>query len=324
LESRSILIVLLTLASASGAALLALPWLSGDVKGEKRRQTLLVRGQAVRGDRQVDAAVRRKQVADSLKELEQRSAKKKKVSLETRITQAGLTMSKSTYFIASGFAGGLIALMLFAFSGNPAFGGAGMAIGGLGLPSMWLSFMTRRRLKKFTLAFPSAVDVIIRGVRAGLPLGDCLRIIAAEAPEPVRGEFRQIVEAQTLGMSVSEAVERLPEHIPTAEANFFAIVISIQQKAGGNLAEALGNLSRVLRERKKMADKVKAMSSEARASAYIIGSLPIVVAALVYITSPHYIEQLWLKETGRVVLLGCFCAMSTGVLIMNKMISFDI
>lgn len=324
MESRSVLIVLLTLASASGAAFLAFPWLNGDVKGEKRRETLLVRGQAVRGDRQVDAAARRKQVADSLKELEQRSVKKKKVSLENRIAQAGLTMSKSTYFIASGFAGGLIALMLFAFSGNPAFGGAGLAIGGLGLPSLWLSFMTRRRLKKFTLAFPSAVDVIIRGVRAGLPLGDCLRIIAAEAPEPVRGEFRRIVEAQTMGMSVSEAVERMPERIPTAEANFFAIVITIQQKAGGNLAEALSNLSKVLRERKKMADKVRAMSSEARASAYIIGSLPIVVSLLVYITSPHYIEQLWLKETGRVVLFGCFCMMGAGVLIMNKMISFDI
>ena len=166
--------------------------------------------------------------------------------------------------------------------------------------------------------------MIIRGVRAGLPLGDCLRIIAAEAPEPVRGEFRRIVEAQTMGMSVSEAVERMPERIPTAEANFFAIVITIQQKAGGNLAEALSNLSKVLRERKKMADKVRAMSSEARASAYIIGSLPIVVSLLVYITSPHYIEQLWLKETGRVVLFGCFCMMGAGVFIMNKMISFDI
>jgi tight adherence protein B len=324
LDTRSLLIVVLALAAASGAAFLIFPYLSGDAKGEKRQANLLNRRSASRADRQTDAAARRKQVSESLKELEQRSAKKKRRTLETRIAQAGLSMSKQNYFIASGIAGGVTALVLFVLSGNPAFGAAGLVIGGLGLPSMWLSFKTGRRMKKFTREFPSAVDVIIRGVKAGLPLGDCLRIIASEAAEPVRGEFRQIVEAQTMGMSVSEAVERMPERIPTPEANFFAIVITIQQKAGGNLGEALTNLSRVLRERKKMADKVKAMSSEARASAYIIGSLPICVALLVYLTSPQYIEQLWLKETGRVVLFGCFCAMSSGVLIMNKMIKFDI
>jgi tight adherence protein B len=324
-DSRSLIAVLLAVAAASGAAFLIFPYLSGDVRGEQRQAQLLNKGQASRvGERQVDSAARRKQVAESLKELEQRAEKKKKRSLETRIAQAGLTLSKQSYFIASGFAGGMVALILFMLSGNPLFGAAGLVIGGLGLPSLWLSTMTKRRLKKFTLEFPNAVDVIIRGVKAGLPLADCLRIIASEASEPVRSEFRQIVEAQTLGMSISEAVERMPERIPTPEANFFAIVITIQQKAGGNLGEALSNLSRVLRERKKMADKVRAMSSEARASAYIIGSLPVAVALLVYITSPQYIEQLWLKETGRVVLFGCFCAMAFGSFVMNKMISFDI
>ncbi|MBB4197274.1 pilus assembly protein [Rhodoblastus sphagnicola] len=324
MDFRSLLIVLLALAAASGAAFLIFPFLNGDVRGEKRQEQLLNRAPVSRGERQVDSVARRKQVADSLKELEQRNVKKKRRSLEVRIAQAGLSMSKQGYLIASGIAGGITALMIFVLSGNPIFGGAGLVIGALGLPSMWLSFMTKRRLKKFTLEFPSAVDVIIRGVRAGLPLGDCLRIIASEAAEPVRGEFRQIVEAQTLGMSVAEAVERMPERIPTAEANFFAIVITIQQKAGGNLGEALSNLSKVLRERKKMADKVRAMSSEARASAYIIASLPIAVALLVYITSPAYIEQLWLKETGRVVLFACFCSMAFGSFVMNKMISFDI
>jgi len=324
LDSRSLLIIGLSLAAASGAAYLIFPYLSGDVRGEKRQAHLLTRGPVARGDRQVDATARRKQVADSLKELEQRNAKQKKRSLETRIAQAGLSLSKQGYLIASCFAGGLTALLIFLLSGNPIFGGAGLVIGGFGLPSVWLSTMTKRRLKKFTLEFPNAVDVIIRGVKAGLPLADCLRIIASEAAEPVRGEFRQIIEAQTLGLSISEAVERMPERIPTPEANFFAIVITIQQKAGGNLGEALSNLSRVLRERKKMADKVKAMSSEARASAYIIGSLPIAVALLVYITSPAYIEQLWLKETGRVVLFACFCMMAFGTFVMNKMISFDI
>jgi tight adherence protein B len=201
---------------------------------------------------------------------------------------------------------------------------AGLLIGGFGLPNFWLKFVTNRRLKKFGLEFPNAIDVIIRGVKAGLPLNDCLRIIATETADPVRTEFRHIVEAQSLGLSTPEAVERLPLRIPTAEANFFAIVIAIQQKSGGNLAEALTNLSRVLRERKKMRDKVKAISSEAKASAMIIGSLPVVVALLVYVTSPHYIELLWTTETGRVVLVICALVMGFGTFIMKKMIAFDI
>ena len=129
-----------------------------------------------------------------------------------------------------------------------------------------------RRMKKFIVEFPNAVDVIIRGVKAGLPLGDCIRVIAAEAAEPVRSEFRRIVEAQAIGLSVAEAVEKLHDSVPIAEANFFSIVINLQSKSGGNLSEALGNLSRVLRDRKKMALKIKAMSSEAKTSAGIIGA----------------------------------------------------
>ncbi len=326
MDVRSLLIVLLSLAGAGGFAYYIIyPFFSGETQGEKRQAQLAARRVGTGGsDRQSDAANRRKQVAESLKELEQRSAKQRKVSLELRISQAGLSLTKQNYYIASAFSAALTALMLFITSGNPYFGLAGVIIGGVGLPSMWLSSMTKRRLKKFTLAFPGAVDVIIRGVKAGLPLGDCLRIIAAEAPDPVRGEFRQIVEAQQIGLSVSEAVERLPDRIPTPEANFFAIVISIQQKAGGNLGEALANLSRVLRERKKMADKVKAMSSEAKASAYIIGALPLVVMALVYLTSPHYMEMLWTTDTGRVTMVCCAAAMGLGSFIMSKMIQFDI
>ena len=118
--------------------------------------------------------------------------------------------------------------------------------------------------------------MIVRGIKSGLPLGDCMRMIAGEAQEPLRGEFRAIIDAQTLGMSIADAVAKLFERVPVAEANFFGIVIAIQQKAGGNLSEALGNLSRVLRDRRKMAGKIKAMSMEAKASAAIIGCLPFI------------------------------------------------
>ena len=167
-------------------------------------------------------------------------------------------------------------------------------VGGFGFPAWVLNFLRKHRLKKFVDEFPNAVDIIIRGVKAGMPLGDCLRVIAAEAAEPVRGEFRQIVEAQTMGLSASEAVDRIVERVPLPEASFFAIVINIQQKAGGNLAEALGNLSGVLRDRKKMKTKIKSVSSEAKTSAYIIGSLPFFVSGMVWFTA----RNIW-RSCGR-------------------------
>ncbi len=121
--------------------------------------------------------------------------------------------------------------------------------------------------RNFSTRFPDAVDVIVRGIKAGLPLLDSLKLIAADAEEPVRSEFRAIIETQTIGMPIGEACLKLYESIPVPEANFFGIVVSIQQRAGGNLSEALGNLSRVLRDRKKMKAKIQAMSQEAKASA---------------------------------------------------------
>jgi tight adherence protein B len=167
------------------------------------------------------------------------------------------------------------------------------------------------------------VDVIVRGIKAGLPLLDSLKLIAVDAEEPVRGEFRGIIETQTIGMPLGEACLKLYERMPVAEANFFGIVVSIQQRAGGNLSEALGNLSRVLRERKKMKAKIQAMSMEAKASASIIGALPIAVMGLVYFTSPAYIELLWTDSFGRFMLACCAIWMSIGVFVMRKMINFD-
>jgi tight adherence protein B len=200
--------------------------------------------------------------------------------------------------------------------------GAGFAAG-FGVPRWLLSFLKTRRENKFLYNFPDAVDVIVRGVKAGLPLGDCLRIIAAEAPEPVRGEFKVIVESQQIGISMGDACAKLFERMPLPEANFFGIVVSIQQKAGGNLSEALGNLSRVLRDRKKMKQKIKAMSMEAKASAVIIAALPFAVMLLVYISSPQYIELLWTHPTGRTMMACCAGWMLMGVFVMKKMINFD-
>ncbi|MGH6677102.1 MAG: type II secretion system F family protein, partial [Xanthobacteraceae bacterium] len=132
-----------------------------------------------------------------------------------------------------------------------------------------------------------------------------------------------IIETQTIGIPLGDACLKLYERIPVPEANFFGIVVAVQQRAGGNLSEALGNLSRVLRDRKKMKGKIKAMSQEAKASAAIIGSLPIVVLGLVYFTSPTYIELLWTAQLGRLMLAGSAFWMFTGIMVMRKMINFD-
>jgi len=234
-----------------------------------------------------------------------------------------LSWSKRQFLLIS--AGlGVLALAGAFFTGMGLLPAVGIGFAaGFGLPRWMLSFLKKRRERKFIAGFADAVDVIVRGVKAGLPLGDCLKVIASDAPEPVKGEFRAIVETQAIGMPLGQACTRLYENMPLPEASFFGIVVSIQQKAGGNLSEALGNLSRVLRDRKKMAAKIRAMSMEAKASATIIGALPIAVMILVYLTSPTYIELLWTTSLGRLMLLSCAVWMTIGVFVMKKMINFD-
>ena len=299
------------------------PYLSGDIKAEKRQAALQSASPRRVMDRSSDPMQRRKQITESLKELESKG-KSKKLTLEARIAQAGKSWSRNQFYIGSAIAGLLLGGIFYVIT-DDLFLGVGMTLAGsLGLPRWVLSFLRKRRLKKFLNAFPDAVDVIVRGVKAGLPLGDCLRVIAHEAAEPVRTEFRLALEAAAIGLSLGESVERIPERVPVPEASFFAIVINIQQKAGGNLAEALTNLSRVLRDRKKLKGKVQAVSSEAKASAAIIGSLPFIVGILVWLISPRYIELLWLTSGGRVVIGVCLTWMLIGCLVMRKMINFEV
>jgi tight adherence protein B len=301
------------------------PHLSGERRLEKRQEMVARPGMPARSNAQRAGTQksRREQVEGSLKELEQRRSKAKSPPLSVRITQAGLSWSKQHFIVLSavlGVVGFMAALVLQAgLLGAAALGFAGA----FGLPRWILKFLKKRREAKFLNAFPDAVDVIVRGIKSGLPLLDSIRVITNDSPEPLRSEFRAIVETQSFGIPLGEACAKLYERIPVAEANFFGIVIAIQQKAGGNLAEALGNLSRVLRDRKKMKAKIQAMSMEAKASAMIIGSLPPGVMFLVWLTSPAYIELLWTQPLGRVMLAGCACWMFLGVMVMRKMINFD-
>ncbi len=276
--------------------------------------------------RQVDEKTRRKMREDALKTVDsQREAGKAATNppLSMRITQAGLTITTKQFYAMSVALGVVVFVAAFLFVTPNIFIaiGAGFAAA-VGVPLWVLNYIRSKRFRKFILAFPNAVDVIVRGVRSGLPLNDCLRIIANDSEEPVRGEFRKVIEATQVGINTPEAVGRLYDSIPTSETNFFAIVIAIQSQAGGNLSEALSNLSRVLRERRKMADKIQAVSSEAKWSAIIIGSLPFVVAGLVSVTTPGYMDTLFETSAGNKVLFFCGLSMAGGIFIMKKMINF--
>jgi tight adherence protein B len=299
------------------------PYLSGERKAEQRMASVARTEPAAVRPTRVAQKSRRDQVEGTLKELEERQKKAKRVPLSIKLTQAGLDWSKRRFMITSGvlgFAAFLLSL-LFGVGLLPALG-FGFAAG-CGIPLWLLKFLKKRREAKFLNNFPDAVDVIVRGIKAGLPLLDSIKLIAAESEEPIKSEFRTIIQTQTIGIPLGEACLKLYENMPVAEANFFGIVVSIQQRAGGNLSETLGNLSRVLRDRKKMKAKIQAMSMEAKASASIIGALPLVVMGLVYFTSPAYIELLWTAPLGRVMLACCGTWMLVGIFVMRKMINFD-
>jgi Flp pilus assembly protein TadB len=390
------------------------PSLSGEKKVEQRRAAISRSEPAIR---QADKSQRsrREQVEGSLKEVEARRQKAKKVALSVRITQAGLNWTTKKFIVISsilaavtfaitlimtyggdaatsrlmvdgqstlrsidlgigksvvidmrrditniqatnpkivnaivrapqqvyitGASEGQTSIAFFSTGGqkiatyeiavgSPGIGGILAAFGlafatGFGLPRWVLNFLKKRREKAFLRSLPDAVDVIVRGIKAGLPLFDSIKVVAADATEPLKSEFLAIIETQTIGMPLGDACARLYERMPVPEANFFGIVVAIQQKSGGNLSEALGNLSKVLRDRKKMAEKIQAMSMEAKASAGIIGSLPPIVMVLVYLSTPDYMSLLWTEPTGRLMLAGSALWMTAGIFVMKKMINFD-
>ncbi|MBA8844651.1 type II secretion system F family protein [Brucella ciceri] len=278
-------------------------------------------------DRNADIQKRRKQLQDNIKDLEarqkQREKNQKYPPLRILLTQAGLTLTLQKFYLYSGAAAFFATFVALLF-GAPLLFLPGIAIAGFfGLPRWFVLHRRKQRLKKFLEEFPNALDVIVRATRAGLPLNDGLRLIASEAVEPVKSEFKKVVEAQQIGLSIPEAVGKMPDSMPCPETNFFAIVIQIQAQAGGNLSEALNNLSKVLRDRKKMKAKVNALSMEAKASAVIIGALPFIVMVLVYLTSPLYMTLLFTSSTGHMLLGIAAVLMLTGIFIMKNMINFD-
>lgn len=267
---------------------------------------------------------RRQSTQDALKELSlnEKQSRKRRVSIKGQIEQAGIKLSLPLYWIFAACSALVFALAGFLVQHGLIGAGIGLFVGLLGVPRWVLGALVSGRQKKFANQLADAIDIIVRGVKSGLPLGQCLRIIAAESPEPLKAEFQALVDAQAMGVPLDQSLQRLFDRMPLAEVNFFAIVLVIQQKTGGNLSESLGNLSSVLRSRKLMKEKVKALSAEAKASAMIIGALPFMVGGLVYVVRPDYIGILFTNTTGHLILLVCAVMMTLGIIIMRNMVNF--
>jgi tight adherence protein B len=302
---------------------------SGSGKAAKRVQAVAQKGKG--GSRQNSgrgpapndtAAQRRKQLERTLQE----EGKKRRAAIfdaASKLRQAGLSMEAKTFWmIAAGLGVGVTVLALAVLHANPMVALMAGFVAGAGVPLWFLGVLVKKRNAKFGMAFADAVDIIVRGLRSGLPLHDCLKVIGSESPEPLSGEFRRLVESLSMGMTLDQGLEKMHERMPAPELRFFAIVLNIQQKTGGNLGEALGNLSAVLRSRRMMREKIKALSSEAVSSAGVIGCLPPGVAGLLSVVNPHYLSVMFSDPRGHLMLAGGAVWMTMGIMVMRKMINF--
>lgn len=318
-------IVMAALSVGGFVYVLVMPYLSDERKVSKRVATLAQGryGTTTRAGVAQPVQMRRKQVQEIVKDIEAKQKANQRVTLRMKLMRAGLNIKPHTYYILSavaGLVGGLIVLL----TGSSLMVSAITAFAcGIGLPRWLLARLIKSRQAKFLIQFANAIDIIVRGIKSGLPLNDCVQVIASEMLEPVRSEFADLVEQQKVGVPISRALERMHDRMPLQEVNFFAIVIAIQSQTGGNLAETLTNLSSVLRERHLLQAKVRAFSAEAKASAMIIGALPPLVMGVVYLTSPDYISLLWSSQLGKAMLAASAIWMLIGVVTMRKMISFD-
>jgi tight adherence protein B len=289
----------------------------------QKRLTSVVGSSGEPGRRSKATTERRLNVEAKLREIERLKNSKRGYRLNEELMQAGLTIS-SRVFVGGSVAFGLVLSLLYLFFHMPLIGLPMVAIVGmLGLPKFFLRMRVSRRLKKFTSLFADAIDVMIRGVRTGLTVGECLAIVGREMPDPVGLEFRLVTEGIQLGLTLDDCLTKLYQRVPTAEIRFFSIVLIMQRSTGGNLAETLEKLTDVIRSRKRMRDKIQSLSSEAKTSAGIVGSLPVLVALALTVIAPKYVALLFTTDTGNWLIVIGLVWMSIGIFVMGKIIHFD-
>ncbi len=244
--------------------------------------------------------------------------------LRLRLAQTGKKWTLQQYLNVSGGLAFFVMVLLWLKDAPLLLALFGGLLVGAGLPHILLDFFIARRINKFTANFPDAIELLVRGLKSGLPVGETLSVVAKEVPGPVGEEFKLVTEKVKIGKSMEESLQETADRLGTAEFQFFVITLAIQRETGGNLAETLANLADVLRKRAQMKLKIRAMSSESKASAYIVGSLPFFVFGMVWIVNPQYLAGFFYEQRLIIAGLGGALWMSMGVFIMAKMVSFEI
>ena len=245
-------------------------------------------------------------------------------ALDLRLQRTGKKWTLSQYLYASLGIGLVVAAIVFLRSGALPLSLAIGALAGFGIPHMVVSRAIEKRAAQFNSKFPDGIELLVRGLRSGLPVTECLKAVGREMPDPVGVEFRRVTDEVKFGAKVNEALWATAHRLDMAEFKFFVVSLSVQQETGGNLAETLANLSDILRRRKQMRLKIKAMSSEAKASAMILGSLPFIMFCIIYLMNPDYESMLFTDPRGRIMLAVGLGAMGSGILVMARMVRFEI
>ncbi|KKB08185.1 type II secretion system F family protein [Devosia chinhatensis] len=322
---NTMLLALLAMITVGAAGLALVPSALGNKRADQRRKAFQgdIRVNRREADDSRARENRRRNVQEVLKSQAAENTRKR-LTVSDMLFQAGMKVTPAAFIRNSVIFGAIVFVVLFVVQVPFYFAAIFAVAGGYLLPRMYVMRKRRKYQDKFLDELPNAIEAIVRGVKTGLPLNDSMRVVAKDTKEPVKSEFGRVLDQQSFGFSMTDAVQILLDRVPLPEVNFFVVVISVQQQSGGNLSEALGNLARVLRNRKKMKEKVKAMSSEAKASAGIIGSLPIVVAVLVSLVSPAYLLPLFTTPIGQVCLGVGVLMLATGIFVMSRMVKFEI
>lgn len=259
----------------------------------------------------------------ALEKLAQRFLPRKSI-LEDRLAKSGRKISIGTYALISLAVALVVFIVALAVSGSAVLAILIGLIGGVGLPHAIVGRMATKRLKKFTELFPDAIDLIVRGLKSGLPVTESIDTVGREMADPIGAEFRLISDNVKFGQPLEDTLWETARRLDTPEFKFFVISLSVQRETGGNLGEALENLSDILRRRRQMKMKIKAMSSEAKASAIILGSLPFIMFGIIFAMSPDYASQLFTDPRGQMMLGAGLGIMSIGIVIMSKMVRFEV
>jgi tight adherence protein B len=319
--------MLLLLAGILGAAMLAFGALAGPNAGKQVTRRLEDLRERHSRSTEVAAQAQLKRIFSQRKNKGDGVAKRfipNPALLQLRLSQTGYTWTLAQYLMASaGLA--LVIIFLLIFKGLPPLYALpfGMLVG-VGLPHYVVSKLIKRRVAKFTARFPDAIELMVRGLRSGLPISETIAIVAEELPDPVGNEFRQVADKMRIGRTMDAALQETANRLGTPEFQFYVISLAIQRETGGNLAETLSNLADVLRKRSQMKLKIRAMSSESKASAYIVGALPFIVFGLIWFINGQYMQNFFIDQ--RLIIAGCIGLvwMAIGAFIMAKMVNFEI